>query len=78
MYKKAIECINCLGLESDNKKGIVIHLMISTIFSQKEIEYIKSQRLARIATAPPSVPSSNEEGEPGGYIRTTRCCTCWV
>ena len=40
--------------------------MISTIFSQKEIEYIKSQRLARIATAPPSVPSSKEEGEPGG------------
>jgi pyridoxamine 5'-phosphate oxidase family protein len=29
--------------------------MANTIFSQKEIEYIKSQRLARIATARPSI-----------------------
>jgi pyridoxamine 5'-phosphate oxidase family protein len=29
--------------------------MANTIFSQKEIEYIKSQRLARIATATPSI-----------------------
>ena len=36
--------------------------MANTIFSQKEIEYLKSQRLARIATA--SV-SSKEEGEQG-------------
>jgi pyridoxamine 5'-phosphate oxidase family protein len=35
--------------------------MTSTIFSQKEIEYIKSQRLARIATAAPS--SKEEQGE---------------
>src|SRR5919197_3455181 len=35
--------------------------MANTIFSQKEIEYIKSQRLARIATAAPSVASSKEE-----------------
>jgi pyridoxamine 5'-phosphate oxidase family protein len=35
--------------------------MASSIFSQKEIEYIKSQRLARIATAAPSVASSKEE-----------------
>ena len=35
-------------------------LMVNTFFSQKEIEYIKSQRLVRIATA--SV-SSKEEGE---------------
>ena len=35
--------------------------MTSTIFSQKEIEYIKSQRLARIATAAPS--SKKEQGE---------------
>jgi pyridoxamine 5'-phosphate oxidase family protein len=35
--------------------------MADTIFSQKEIEYIKSQRLARIATAAPSVASSKEK-----------------
>jgi pyridoxamine 5'-phosphate oxidase family protein len=37
----------------------------NTMFSQKEIEYIKSQRLARIATAAPSlsVASSKEEGQ---------------
>jgi pyridoxamine 5'-phosphate oxidase family protein len=36
--------------------------MVSTIFSQKEIEYIKSQRLVRIATAAtPSIASSEEE-----------------
>ena len=34
--------------------------MVNTFFSQKEIEYLKSQRLVRIATA--SV-SSKEEGE---------------
>jgi pyridoxamine 5'-phosphate oxidase family protein len=33
--------------------------MADTIFSQKEIEYLKSQRLARIATA--SVPSKEKE-----------------
>jgi pyridoxamine 5'-phosphate oxidase family protein len=33
--------------------------MASTIFSQKEVGYIKSQRLARIATAAPS----SEEGQ---------------
>ena len=33
----------------------------NTMFSQKEIEYINSQRLARIATAAPSVASSKEE-----------------
>jgi hypothetical protein len=36
--------------------------MASTIFSQKEIEYIKSQRLARIATAAPSSLASSKEG----------------
>jgi len=36
--------------------------MVNTLFSQKEIEYLKSQRLVRIATA--SV-SSKEEGEQG-------------
>ena len=35
--------------------------MANTIFSQKEVEYIKSQRLARIATAAPSIASSKEE-----------------
>src|SRR4029079_13492501 len=36
--------------------------MTNTVFSQKEIEYVKSQRLARIATAAtPSVASSKEE-----------------
>ncbi len=38
--------------------------MASTIFSQKEIEYIKSQRLARIATtAAPSLVASSKEGQ---------------
>ena len=37
--------------------------MASTIFSQKEIEYIKSQRLARIATAAPSSVASSKEGQ---------------
>jgi pyridoxamine 5'-phosphate oxidase family protein len=37
--------------------------MANTIFSQKEIEYLKSQRLARIATA--SVLPSKDEGENG-------------
>ena len=36
--------------------------MVNTFFSEKEIEYLKSQRLVRIATA--SV-SSKEEGEQG-------------
>ena len=37
--------------------------MTDTVFSQKEIEYVKSQRLARIATtaATPAVASSKEE-----------------
>jgi pyridoxamine 5'-phosphate oxidase family protein len=35
----------------------------NTIFSQKEIEYIKSQRLVRIATAAPSSVASLKEGE---------------
>jgi pyridoxamine 5'-phosphate oxidase family protein len=35
----------------------------STIFSQKEVEYIKSQRLARIATAAPSSVASSKEGQ---------------
>jgi hypothetical protein len=35
--------------------------MANTIFSQKEIEYIKSQRLARIATATPAALSKQEE-----------------
>ena len=34
------------------------YLMARSIFSQKEIEYLKSQRLARIATA----ASTQEEG----------------
>jgi len=33
--------------------------MVNTIFSQKDSDYLKSQRLARIATA---VPSSEENG----------------
>lgn len=37
--------------------------MVNTIFSQKELEYLKSQRLARIATA--SSVSSEEQGEDG-------------
>ena len=37
--------------------------MASTIFSQKEIEYIKSQRLARIATAAPLSVASSKEGQ---------------
>ena len=37
--------------------------MVNTIFSQKEVEYLKSQRLARIATA--SSVSSEEQGEDG-------------
>jgi pyridoxamine 5'-phosphate oxidase family protein len=41
--------------------------MASSIFSQKEIEYIKSQRLARIATAAPSETSSKGEGQQGEY-----------
>jgi pyridoxamine 5'-phosphate oxidase family protein len=41
--------------------------MTNTIFSQKEIEYIKSQRLARIATAAtPSIASSEEEQQRQG------------
>ena len=40
--------------------------MANTIFSQKEIEYIKSQRLARIATASaPSVAPSKQEEQQG-------------
>jgi len=39
----------------------------NTIFSQKEVEYIKSQRLARIATAAPSVASSKEEKQGEEY-----------
>ena len=35
--------------------------MANTIFSQKEVEYIKSQKLARIATAAQSIASSKEE-----------------
>jgi pyridoxamine 5'-phosphate oxidase family protein len=35
----------------------------STIFSQKEVEYIKSQRIARIATAAPSQVASSKEGQ---------------
>ena len=35
--------------------------MVNTIFSQKEVEYLKSQRLARIATAASSVASPKEE-----------------
>jgi pyridoxamine 5'-phosphate oxidase family protein len=35
----------------------------STIFSQKEVEYIKSQRLARIATTAPSSVASSKEGQ---------------
>src|SRR5918911_362041 len=43
--------------------------MASTIFSQKEVEHIKSQRLARIATAAPSSsPSSSSKKEQGEYI----------
>ena len=34
--------------------------MTNTIFSQKEVEYIKSQRLARIATAAPSIAFSRQ------------------
>ena len=37
--------------------------MSNTIFSQKEMEYIKSQRLARIATAAPSSKEEEEQGE---------------
>ena len=42
--------------------------MANTIFSQKEIEYIRSQRLARIATTTAAAPSSsvmssNQEGQ---------------
>ena len=33
--------------------------MVNTIFSQKDSDYLKSQRLARIATA---APSSEEKG----------------
>src|ERR687888_155918 len=33
--------------------------MVNTIFSQKEVEYLKSQRLARIATT--SIPSKEED-----------------
>jgi pyridoxamine 5'-phosphate oxidase family protein len=41
--------------------------MTNTVFSQKEIEYVKSQRLARIATAAtPSVASSKEEEQQRG------------
>src|SRR5919106_3459233 len=40
--------------------------MANTIFSQKEIEYIKSQRLARIATAAPAASSKQEEQEGDG------------
>jgi pyridoxamine 5'-phosphate oxidase family protein len=32
----------------------------NTVFSQKEVEYIKSQRLARIATAAPSIAFSRQ------------------
>lgn len=35
--------------------------MTNTIFSQKEVEYIKSQRLARIATTAASIASSKKE-----------------
>jgi pyridoxamine 5'-phosphate oxidase family protein len=41
--------------------------MASTIFSQKEVEYIKTQRLARIATAAPSVESSREKQQRGEH-----------
>jgi pyridoxamine 5'-phosphate oxidase family protein len=41
--------------------------MASIIFSQKEIEYIKSQRLARIATAAPSGTSSKGEEQQVEY-----------
>ncbi len=36
--------------------------MANTIFSQKEIEYLKSQRLARIATASVSTDEEREDG----------------
>ena len=42
--------------------------MTNTIFSQKEIEYIKSQRLARIATAAPLSVASSKEEQQGGHI----------
>ena len=35
--------------------------MANTMFSEKEVEYIKSQRIARIATAATSVSSTKEE-----------------
>ena len=35
--------------------------MANTMFSEKEVEYIKSQRIARIATATASVSSRKEE-----------------
>jgi pyridoxamine 5'-phosphate oxidase family protein len=37
--------------------------MANTMFSEKEVEYLKSQRVARIATA--ASVSSKEEGENG-------------
>ena len=36
-------------------------IMANTMFSEKEVEYIKSQRIARIATAAASVSSRKEE-----------------
>jgi pyridoxamine 5'-phosphate oxidase family protein len=41
--------------------------MANTMFSQKEVEYLKSQRLARIATA--SVLTEEEEEEENGSIQ---------
>jgi hypothetical protein len=38
-------------------------IMANTMFSEKEVEYLKSQRVARIATA--ASVSSKEEGENG-------------
>ena len=41
-------------------------VMATTIFSRKEIEYLKSQRLARIATA--AMSSSDERGSIQPYV----------
>jgi hypothetical protein len=40
-------------------------IMANSIFSEKEVEYIKSQHIARIATA--SIASQEEEEEEGLY-----------
>ena len=53
-------------------------LRIDTIFSQKEIEYIKSQRLARIAATAATAALSKQEEQQEKIHPYNRRSTYWV